>query len=144
MIIFGCITKYTPQDIRPYVESIEQSGFKGSKVMLVYDVPQETIDYLKSKGFTKIGSGCESVVYSKEGFEYVIKIVYDAFTYSGNKTPFDSIHFAKSKSFPTNSILLTVQEKVDEALGNIYFPKERIKAFVKPQGSTAFESPLKK
>lgn len=55
MIIFGCITKYTPQDIRPYVESIEQSGFKGSKVMLVYDVPQETIDYLKSKGWDLYG-----------------------------------------------------------------------------------------
>ena len=56
MIIFGCITKYTPQDIRPYVESIEQSGFKGGKMMLVYDVPQETIDYLNSKGWDLYGS----------------------------------------------------------------------------------------
>ena len=55
MIIFGCITKYTPQDIKPYVESIEQSGFKGGKMMLVYDVPQETIDYLKSKGWDLYG-----------------------------------------------------------------------------------------
>lgn len=55
MIIFGCITKYSPDDIRPYVESIQQSGFKGSKVMLVYDVPQETIDYLKSKGWDLYG-----------------------------------------------------------------------------------------
>ena len=49
MIILGCITKYKPEDIKPYVESIEQSGFKGRKVMMVYDIPQETIDYLKSK-----------------------------------------------------------------------------------------------
>lgn len=56
MIIFGCITKYKPEDIRPYVESIDQSGFKGGKVMLVYDVPQETIDYLKSKGWDLYGS----------------------------------------------------------------------------------------
>jgi hypothetical protein len=55
MIIFGCITKYTPHDIRPYVESIEQSGFKGGKVMLVYDVPSETIEYLKSKGWELYG-----------------------------------------------------------------------------------------
>ena len=55
MIIFGCITKYSPDDIRPYVESIQQSGFKGSKVLLVYDVPQETIDYLKSKGWDLYG-----------------------------------------------------------------------------------------
>ena len=33
------------------VESIEQTGYKGKKVMMVYEVPQETIDYLKSKGW---------------------------------------------------------------------------------------------
>ena len=55
MIIFGCITKYSPDDIRPYVESIQQSGFSGDKVMLVYDVPQETISYLKSKGWDLYG-----------------------------------------------------------------------------------------
>ena len=56
MIIFGCITKYSPDDIRPYVESIQQSGFDGDKVMLVYDVPQETISYLKSKGWDLYGA----------------------------------------------------------------------------------------
>lgn len=56
MILFGCITKYSPDDIRPYVESIQQSGFSGDKVMLVYDVPQETISYLKSKGWNLYGS----------------------------------------------------------------------------------------
>ena len=55
MTILGCITKYKASDIRPYVESIEQTGFKGRKVMLVYDVPQETIDYLKSKGWDLFG-----------------------------------------------------------------------------------------
>jgi hypothetical protein len=56
MIILGCITKYKPEDIRPYVESIEQSGFTGKKVMMVYEVPQETIDYLKSKGWELYGN----------------------------------------------------------------------------------------
>ena len=51
MIILGCITKYKPEDIKPFVESIEQTGYKGKKVMMVYEVPQETIDYLKSKGW---------------------------------------------------------------------------------------------
>ena len=49
MIILGCITKYRPEDIKPYVESIDRCGFEGRKVMMVYDIPQETIDYLKSK-----------------------------------------------------------------------------------------------
>ena len=74
-------------------------------------------NYLLSKGFDKIGSGCESVVYSKEGFDYVIKIVYDPFTYSGNKKPLDSIHFARTRSFTTNSIIITIQEKVDKVVG---------------------------
>ena len=47
--IVGCITKYNVQDIKPYVESIEQSGFKGEKLMLVYDVSQEVIEYLDKK-----------------------------------------------------------------------------------------------
>jgi len=55
MIILGCITKYKPEDIKPYVESIEQSGFAGKKVMMVYEVPQETVDYLKSKGWDLYG-----------------------------------------------------------------------------------------
>ena len=46
MIILGCITKYKPEDIRPFVESIEETGYKGKKIMMVYEVPQETIDYL--------------------------------------------------------------------------------------------------
>lgn len=56
MIILGCITKYQPNDIKPYVESIEESGFGGKKVMMVYDVPQETIEYLKSKGWELYGN----------------------------------------------------------------------------------------
>jgi hypothetical protein len=55
MIILGCITKYSPEDIKPYVESIDHSGFLGKKVMLVYNVPQQTIDYLKSKGWELYG-----------------------------------------------------------------------------------------
>ena len=55
MIILGCITKYKAEDIRPYVESIEQTEFSGKKIMMVYDIPQETIDYLKSKNWEIYG-----------------------------------------------------------------------------------------
>lgn len=49
--IVGCITKYNVEDIKPYVESIKQSGFKGEKLMLVYDISQEVINYLDSNGW---------------------------------------------------------------------------------------------
>jgi len=54
--IVGCITKYGVEQIRPFIESIEQSGFKGDKLMLVYEITQDTIDYLKNKGWLLIQS----------------------------------------------------------------------------------------
>jgi hypothetical protein len=49
--IVGSITKYSVQDIKPYVESINQSGFNGEKLMLVYDISKEVIEYLNDKGW---------------------------------------------------------------------------------------------
>lgn len=54
--IIGCITKYGIEQIRPFVESIEQSGFKGDKLMLVYEITQDTIDYLNDRGWILIQS----------------------------------------------------------------------------------------
>ena len=49
--IVGCITKYGIDDIRPYVESIDKSGFNGEKLMLIYDVSNDIIEYLTKKGW---------------------------------------------------------------------------------------------
>jgi hypothetical protein len=49
--IVGCITQYSIEDIKPYVESINKSGFSGEKLMLVYDVSQEVINYLDINGW---------------------------------------------------------------------------------------------
>lgn len=49
--IVGCITQYGVTDIKPYVESIEKSGFNGEKIMLIYDVSTEVIEYLTKKGW---------------------------------------------------------------------------------------------
>jgi hypothetical protein len=54
--IIGCITKYGVEQIRPFVESIERSGFSGDKLMLVYEITQDTIEYLNSKGWALIQS----------------------------------------------------------------------------------------
>jgi hypothetical protein len=54
--IVGCITKYGIEQIKPFVESIEQSGFSGEKLMLVYEITQDTIDYLTNKGWLLIQS----------------------------------------------------------------------------------------
>lgn len=49
--IVGCITKYSIDDIKPYIESLNRTGFKGEKLMLVYDVSNEVIDYLDKNGW---------------------------------------------------------------------------------------------
>ena len=54
--IVGCITKYGIDDIRPYVESIDKSGFNGEKLMLIYDVSNDIIEYLTKKGWLIIQS----------------------------------------------------------------------------------------
>jgi hypothetical protein len=54
--IVGCITKYGVEQIKPFVESIERSGFSGEKLMLVYDVTQDTLDYLNDKGWILVQS----------------------------------------------------------------------------------------
>ena len=50
-LLVGCITKYSKEDIEPWVESINRSGYSGSKMMLVYDVSKDVIDYLKASQF---------------------------------------------------------------------------------------------
>ena len=50
-LLVGCITKYSKKDIEPWVESINKSGYTGSKMMLVYEVSQDVIDYLKASQF---------------------------------------------------------------------------------------------
>jgi hypothetical protein len=54
--IIGCITKYGVEQIRPFIESIERSGFNGDKLMLVYEITQDTIEYLNVKGWKLIQS----------------------------------------------------------------------------------------
>lgn len=54
--IVGCITKYGIDDIRPYIESIDKSGFNGEKLMLIYDVSNEVIEYLHKKNWILIQS----------------------------------------------------------------------------------------
>jgi hypothetical protein len=50
-IIVGCIVNYNVENIKPWVKSIENSGFTGDKVMISFGVPQETIEFLIQNGF---------------------------------------------------------------------------------------------
>ena len=51
MVIISAIDKYRVENIKPLVESLNRVEFKGTKVMITYDVEQEVIDYLKRNGW---------------------------------------------------------------------------------------------
>lgn len=50
-VVISTITKFYPKDIEPWVESLNKSGFTGKRLVMVYDVPNETIQYLKENNF---------------------------------------------------------------------------------------------
>ena len=79
--IVGCITQYQLNDIRPYVESIKKSGFGGDKVMLVYDVSAEVINYLKENGWILFQSELqEHIILQRFRDMYVILNQYETDT----------------------------------------------------------------
>jgi hypothetical protein len=51
MIILTAITNYNVNDIRPFVESLNKSGYVDGKVALIYDVSTDAIEYLKLNGW---------------------------------------------------------------------------------------------
>jgi hypothetical protein len=55
-VVISTITRFYPKDIEPWVESLNRSGFTGKRMVVVYDVPQETINYLKQNHFDVFGS----------------------------------------------------------------------------------------
>jgi hypothetical protein len=76
--IVGCITKYGVEDIRPYVESIEKSGFSGEKVMLIYEVSTDVIEYLTKKGWILFQSHLEEhIILQRFRDMYVILNQYE-------------------------------------------------------------------
>ena len=50
-LIISASTRYTKKELHNYVESINQSGFAGDKIMVVYDITKETVDWLKENGW---------------------------------------------------------------------------------------------
>lgn len=54
-LLISAIANYYPDKIRIYIESLHKSGFSGDKVMICYNIPNETIDYLKSYGWECYG-----------------------------------------------------------------------------------------
>lgn len=50
-LIISASTRYNKRELYNYVESINQSGFAGDKIMVVFDITKETTDWLKENGW---------------------------------------------------------------------------------------------
>ena len=55
-LVISAIANYLPEKIKIYVESLNDSGFNGDKIMICYNLPNETIEYLSSKGWECLGA----------------------------------------------------------------------------------------
>ena len=50
-LIIGAFTNYNFNQLKPWVESIEECGFKGDKLMIMGNYSQETHDELEKRNF---------------------------------------------------------------------------------------------
>ena len=55
-LIISAIANYLPEKIKIYVESLNECGFTGDKIMICYNIPEETIQYLSQKGWECYGA----------------------------------------------------------------------------------------
>ena len=51
-VIVGCITGYTFEKIKPWVNSLDRCGFDGLKVMICYNVDYDVVEELTKRNYT--------------------------------------------------------------------------------------------
>lgn len=78
--------------------------------LIKMDNKEDAYEYLESMGFDRIGMGSESTVYSRKGYDYVIKIQ----RYGGIKRVPCNTHFANQESFEGKNFNVIVQEKCEK------------------------------
>jgi hypothetical protein len=55
-LVISAIANYLPEKIKIYIESLNDCGYDGDKVMICYNIPNETIEYLSSFGWECYGA----------------------------------------------------------------------------------------
>jgi len=55
-LVISAVANYTPDKIKVYVESLNKSNFDGDKIMVCYNLPNDTINYLSEKGWQCYGA----------------------------------------------------------------------------------------
>ena len=75
-IVVGCITGYTFDKIKPWVNSLDRCGFDGVKAMICYNIDYETVEELVKRNYTVLAFGkndnLKKFAY-KENFSIVVE-----------------------------------------------------------------------
>lgn len=75
-IVIGCITNYDFDKIKPWVNSLDRSGFTGEKIVIAYNVTYDTLEELSKRKYTifafKKNDENGMVEYDKENFNIVV------------------------------------------------------------------------
>jgi hypothetical protein len=53
-LIIGCITNYKFYQIKPWINSINQCGFQGDKMLICYNIDFDTVNEIEKNGFSAI------------------------------------------------------------------------------------------
>ena len=71
-IVIGCITGYSFDKIKPWVNSLDRSGFDGLKIVLCYNIDFDVAEELTKRGYTIFAFERDDenrkLVYNKENF----------------------------------------------------------------------------
>ncbi len=76
-IVIGAITNYKWDNIKCWVNSLDQSGFDGTKILLCYNIDYDVAEELTERGYTILAFGRndekKSLVYQKENFNICLE-----------------------------------------------------------------------
>lgn len=76
-LIIGAFTNYNYNQLKPWVESIDESGFTGDKVMIAFNSSKETIEELTKRKFTVIQATPSKLPIHVERFIYLYNYLKD-------------------------------------------------------------------
>ena len=87
-VVVGCITKYTFDDIKCWVNSLDRCGFNGDKVMICYNIGYDVVKELKKRDYKVLGfidnPEQKRLEYDDVDFNICLQRFYDIWAFFNN------------------------------------------------------------
>lgn len=95
-IVVGCITNYDFDKIKPWVNSLDRSGFAGEKVMICYDIDIDTANELIKRNYHVLAFSknetTKKLEYKKPNFSIVVERFYHLWLFlKGSRQNYNNI-----------------------------------------------------